>query len=835
MEHSYSGTETRSKKFQDKLNPTQRSKKRIPENKQAASTFNTEYQCLGETNKILSILLDVLREQCSQSCYPTIPNKITTIYNPTWTTTSFKDTDNKVNISKYAGKRQHPVNIKGTRFESQHRLIDLPNLINGKEETPNGYDFLRKGCGAKKFCSSVRDKSSRDKFRGKENLADKSVEPQDCTCGEGKRCYSIYRGSRRCCEKCSERSLIMCASNDVSLQQADGDLNEAKNIDAPLRDLDLDSQGYTKRTTKLTKEVSVCSFNCMNSCPDIRSNTLDSFPLLIADNEGLMEIHILSLQLSSYALRILFRENDASDVSLFLSWDIPDQETTRTFAMRYPQLNFDSSFVYRITDLFSFFDRVLSESLIFRVNVIQDRSGGYTIARARLCIKDILDYPQNKLHYVAPTNCILPCYMGVSFGQVSLWVRLSCNLDKLEAFKTTHGLESRADQEDFDSEASSLPKEIELAEDTADSSIQDFMMLKKARNVTEDPSKDVLTSLNKSETLPRTSDSPGQPSMVQSSLILVKAADKQPDTQESICEIFEESPKEEAPVGADRAADDEHETSDEDLDKDEKGTTREAETTGAGEKAKDDKGAQAETSSIAEFNALLSDTKNADLKAAASSSTIRDVSEVFSDKNWEEYRRRTLLAATSARSMTKDSVSNATNKSSIDRPLERDTIAIEIVNIMLFHKSTVMKDDDVKMLYIEYSFLGHRGASMETISVEKPKSPNQKLVYHFKKKFRIDEESHGIERSTLRAMLDESINPNIRFTIVSEPLPEETHFKECVEVGFANFNIREYALGDGHKAVSLPIMNEAQKEQIGVMKIFVLGLDAIRQCLGDEM
>ncbi|KAG7203305.1 hypothetical protein KM043_010395 [Ampulex compressa] len=775
MEHSYSGTETRSKKFQDKLNPTQRSKKRIPENKQAASTFNTEYQCLGETNKILSILLDVLREQCSQSCYPTIPNKITTIYNPTWTTTSFKDTDNKVNISKYAGKRQHPVNIKGTRFESQHRLIDLPNLINGKEETPNGYDFLRKGCGAKKFCSSVRDKSSRDKFRGKENLADKSVEPQDCTCGEGKRCYSIYRGSRRCCEKCSERSLIMCASNDVSLQQADGDLNEAKNIDAPLRDLDLDSQGYTKRTTKLTKEVSVCSFNCMNSCPDIRSNTLDSFPLLIADNEGLMEIHILSLQLSSYALRILFRENDASDVSLFLSWDIPDQETTRTFAMRYPQLNFDSSFVYRITDLFSFFDRVLSESLIFRVNVIQDRSGGYTIARARLCIKDILDYPQNKLHYVAPTNCILPCYMGVSFGQVSLWVRLSCNLDKLEAFKTTHGLESRADQEDFDSEASSLPKEIELAEDTADSSIQDFMMLKKARNVTEDPSKDVLTSLNKSETLPRTSDSPGQPSMVQSSLILVKAADKQPDTQESICEIFEESPKEEAPVGADRAADDEHETSDEDLDKDEKGTTREAETTGAGEKAKDDKGAQAETSSIAEFNALLSD------------------------------------------------------------PLERDTIAIEIVNIMLFHKSTVMKDDDVKMLYIEYSFLGHRGASMETISVEKPKSPNQKLVYHFKKKFRIDEESHGIERSTLRAMLDESINPNIRFTIVSEPLPEETHFKECVEVGFANFNIREYALGDGHKAVSLPIMNEAQKEQIGVMKIFVLGLDAIRQCLGDEM
>lgn len=49
--------------------------------------------------------------------------------------------------------------------------------------------------------------------------------------------------------------------------------------------------------------------------------------------------------------------------------------------------------------------------------------------------------------------------------------------------------------------------------------------------------------------------------------------------------------------------------------------------------------------------------------------------------------------------------------------------------------------------------------------------------------FQIDEKTHPTERNNLRLMLAESISPNIKFIIISEPLPEETDTKDCEEVG----------------------------------------------------
>lgn len=49
--------------------------------------------------------------------------------------------------------------------------------------------------------------------------------------------------------------------------------------------------------------------------------------------------------------------------------------------------------------------------------------------------------------------------------------------------------------------------------------------------------------------------------------------------------------------------------------------------------------------------------------------------------------------------------------------------------------------------------------------------------------FRIDEKTHPMERNNLRSMLTETTSPNIKFIIISEPLPEEAEVKECEEVG----------------------------------------------------
>ena len=39
------------------------------------------------------------------------------------------------------------------------------------------------------------------------------------------------------------------------------------------------------------------------------------------------------------------------------------------------------------------------------------------------------------MQYITPVNSLIPCSLGANFGQLSLWVRLSCDLAKTKAFK----------------------------------------------------------------------------------------------------------------------------------------------------------------------------------------------------------------------------------------------------------------------------------------------------------------------------------------------------------------------------------------------------------------
>lgn len=134
--------------------------------------------------------------------------------------------------------------------------------------------------------------------------------------------------------------------------------------------------------------------------------------------------------------------------------------------MKCPNLDFNFSSVYRITDLFSFFKKVLSEYLVFRVNVVRRDDTGYTIARARVSIKDILDYPQNKLPYIVPVNSIISRTYGDNFGQLSLWIRLSCNAEMVEVFKEQCGVALLRDTPRIEP-----PTEVDAPEDRKDNGV----------------------------------------------------------------------------------------------------------------------------------------------------------------------------------------------------------------------------------------------------------------------------------------------------------------------------------------------------------------------------
>lgn len=168
-------------------------------------------------------------------------------------------------------------------------------------------------------------------------------------------------------------------------------------------------------------------------------------------------------------------------MSLFVSWNIWGQETVRTPTLKYPKLNFNSSFVYHISDLFAFFNCALSECVIFQANVVEQNTTTYAVAKAKLCIKDILDYPQNKLHYIAPMNSVISCTLGMNFGQLSLWVRLSCDVEQVEAFKRQCGLLPSAQQArktTFQENLSTLEENNKERKEILDDSARRFIQIR---------------------------------------------------------------------------------------------------------------------------------------------------------------------------------------------------------------------------------------------------------------------------------------------------------------------------------------------------------------------
>ncbi|XP_077269978.1 uncharacterized protein LOC143901489 [Temnothorax americanus] len=423
-----------------------------------------------------------------------------------------------------------------------------------------------------------------------------------------------------------------------------------------------------------------CRIKCLTDSEKLPVCSTESFPLLITDRQGLIEIHISRLQLSTSVTKIP-DEADICSLHIYVSWDIWGEKTAYTPRMKCPNLIFNSSSVYRITDLFSFFKNVLSEYFIFRVNIVRQDGTSYTLARAKVSIKDILDYPQNKLHYIVPVNSVISSFFGVNFGQLSLWVRLSCNVDMVEDFKKQCGI----------------------------SSLKDTLY---------------TPSVKKEEE----ADIPQKPLPRRPTRHVVDVVSFKDQEQRD--------------------------------------------------------------SSVSE------DSTDQDIQPPLDSSN--NPGKMF--QNFSYYRH------------------------------EKDAIIIEIVSMQLLDESCVMQDDEIHLLYVEYSFLGNRGEDMETVSVEKPKTGGQEMIYNYKKKFWINEVTHPIQRHSLRAMLAETISPNINFTVLGEPLPEEREVKECEEVGYAIFNIKKYALGDECKHVLLPIKDNRNR-QIGTLKIAVSGLNAIRQCL----
>lgn len=109
--------------------------------------------------------------------------------------------------------------------------------------------------------------------------------------------------------------------------------------------------------------------------------------------------------------------------------------------MKYPNLNFDSSSIFAVLELNKFLHYIFENYITFQVHTFFNNKEvtHAIIAETKLCIKEILDYPHNKMQYISSMTNICN---GNIFGYLSLWVRLGCATKKIESFKTERGIVS---------------------------------------------------------------------------------------------------------------------------------------------------------------------------------------------------------------------------------------------------------------------------------------------------------------------------------------------------------------------------------------------------------
>ncbi|XP_055931407.1 protein fantom-like isoform X2 [Argiope bruennichi] len=119
------------------------------------------------------------------------------------------------------------------------------------------------------------------------------------------------------------------------------------------------------------------------------------------------------------------------------------------------------------------------------------------------------------------------------------------------------------------------------------------------------------------------------------------------------------------------------------------------------------------------------------------------------------------------------------------------TIVILVSHLQLKADAAVLQDPLIKLLYVEYRFLDYPLEELETPFSLPKKGEPEKIVYNFEKVLPL--KLKDLERWNLLSKMFTSDSPDsslIRFTVVSEPTPDEQNL-DCEDVGFGSVDLHE--------------------------------------------
>ncbi|XP_044269858.1 uncharacterized protein LOC123014690 [Tribolium madens] len=117
-------------------------------------------------------------------------------------------------------------------------------------------------------------------------------------------------------------------------------------------------------------------------------------------------------------------------------------------------------------------------------------------------------------------------------------------------------------------------------------------------------------------------------------------------------------------------------------------------------------------------------------------------------------------------------------------------LTITIVDLYFLEGCSVLKNDQIRQFFVEYSFLGQEGPEMETPFSVAKKQAEERIVFNFSKTFPINKDYNPKNCKLLTDLIKK--DDIIKFTVVSEPLETaDKPIQTCTEIGYAEVPFSE--------------------------------------------
>ncbi|KAK0083411.1 hypothetical protein PV326_006733, partial [Microctonus aethiopoides] len=393
-----------------------------------------------------------------RSLFDEIDGESMTIYQSNLSTTS----NNSINIKQKSNDEQFSISSSSCEEYDQNNnniSFKMHNNSNTLSETYDDDDMKR---------TSVKKWNyEKDMQHNVTDVDNKFNKTEKCTCNEIKRCNeNCICGREEKSETKINHQPFLSTIDDIntSLQKSAYDIK----ISRPLsKSIQLETELYCQPCDNMAGHQLIAntnnSYECKESCSAVNNEESDDVTyiyeeenntgsiieapdqcssILLTDQEGLVEIHILSVQFSPLFENTFFNKID-NDIErlLCISCKFYGEEPISSSMIKYPELKFNSSFIYRVSDLDKFFSNITDNPVDLQLHIVIYGNVSYVIAHGQIDVTDILTYPQNKIHYIVNMKSLVPCVHKKNIGQLSLWIRLSCDIDRVKSFKEQNLIE----------------------------------------------------------------------------------------------------------------------------------------------------------------------------------------------------------------------------------------------------------------------------------------------------------------------------------------------------------------------------------------------------------